>query len=705
MNYWVLSPNVEQDASVEQQWKNAILKYEIAIMGWDIDNSFGSRFVNEVKSGDVILIAQGGNANKRLFLSGEVKNSPIKGKLPDMPNSKYFCYLDGGLNKTELNSLNLNFGGAAWGDASRIPALYIFKPWENTADKKICDKLLIAIKKKKIQNIMQKIILTDKSKKQLQLLYKTFATKYNAKDILDLNNESTTIITEFQIYLDKIKNDSFVLDDYTNRKLNGTGLPGSYLCNFLERRSREQFGSSKPAGSALSFGIKSDFNADSFTINSIDPKNDNKNNRVEAEAEFDKYKIFFKNIVNESDVYQQMKMIEECDFISAKQILRKFLVLTHPFDFIYAYNDKLDDLYEYIFGDDQSLTKSEKSYHINIAMKNILSLNQKADYATQIILSRFLWKLASSQSLVSKNNPNVILYGPPGTGKTYLVKKDLDFLTKGDSSRVKYVIFHPSYGYEDFIEGIKPCGVTESGNLQFELINGTFKEFCKLAKSRPEEEFYFVVDEINRANLSAVFGETLVCLESSYRDVVKNNFQERHLFSTQYSSYQEQLDDKKKVELAYELSPDGDVLFGVPDNLYFIGMMNNVDKNIDSFDLALRRRFKWIYFGCDYEVIENIKNASGELFTNRVDYATACKDLNEFISDPKYLGLGKSFEFGHSLYMKITTIEKQKYIQKKSIDQLFKEFLLPTLTEYLRAYYDEAEIEAKLEEAKKYFKL
>ncbi|WP_312820507.1 McrB family protein [Kaistella carnis] len=557
----------------------------------------------------------------------------------------------------------------------------------------------------KHRNVMKNISLSEESKKQLLLLYKTFSTKYNAKDLVDLNNDSVKIINEFQIYLDKIKKNNFILDDYTNRKLNDTGLPGSYLCNFLERRSREQFGSSKPAGSALSFGIKADLNADSFTINSVDPKNDNKNNRVDAEKEFDKYKMFFKNVVNESDVYQQMKMIEECDFISAKQILRKFLVLSHPFDFIYAYNDKLDDLYEYIFGDDQSLTKIEKSYHINIAMKNILSLDQKADYATQIILSRFLWKLASSQSLVSKNNPNVILYGPPGTGKTYLVKKDLDFLTKGDSSRVKYVIFHPSYGYEDFIEGIKPCGVTENGNLKFELINGTFKEFCKLAKSRPEEEFYFVVDEINRANLSAVFGETLVCLESSYRDVVKNKFHERHLFSTQYSSYQEQLDDKKKRELAYELSPDGDVLFGVPDNLYFIGMMNNVDKNIDSFDLALRRRFKWIYFGCDYEVIENIKNSNGELFTNRVEYANACKDLNEFISNPNYLGLGKSFEFGHSLYMKISTIEKQKYIQKKSLDQLFKEFLLPTLTEYLRAYYDEAEIETKLEEAQKYFKL
>jgi len=556
----------------------------------------------------------------------------------------------------------------------------------------------------KLQNIMNSMILSNTQKDQLKIMYNKFSNSYTDHIRLDLDKRAMEIIEGFDLYVDKIRNDDFSLDDYTNRQANDTGLPGSYLCNFLERRSRELFGSSKPAGSALSFGIKADKNENSFTIDKKDPDNFNKNNREEAELEFEKYKTFFRNVVNSSKISQQMKLIEECNFISAKQILRKFLVLSHPFQFIYAYNDRLDDLYQYFFSDDQSLSKIEKSFHINVAVKQILNINQDT-YANQIILSRFLWKLASSQSLFSKSNPNVILYGPPGTGKTYKIKQDLEFLTKGDSSRVKYVVFHPSYGYEDFIEGIKPCGVTENGNLKFELINGSFKEFCKLAKSRPNEEFYFVVDEINRANLSAVFGETLVSLESSYRDVVSNQFNDRHLFSTQYSSYQEHLEEKKKVELAYEISENGSVLFGVPDNLYFIGMMNNVDKNIDSFDLALRRRFKWIYFGCDYDVIENVKSKKGELFTNRLRYVDACSSLNEFISDSKYLGLGKSFEFGHSLYLKISTIEKQKHIQQKSMDQLFREFLLPTLNEYLRAYYDESEIEKKSEEAQNYFKL
>lgn len=704
MNYWVLSPNVEQDPSVENQWKQAILKYQIAVMGWDVDNSIGARFVNEVKVGDIILIAQGANTNKRLFLCGEVSSLPLKDRLDEMPNSKYFVYLENCIDSKELISLNLSFEGAAYGDASRIPALYILKPWENKVDEEICIKLNNQIKRKKIQNIMNSMILSDEQKGQFKLLYEKFSKTYTEDQRNELRIQAQNLIESFSIYLDKIKNNTFTLDHYTNRQANETGLPGYYLCNFLERTTRDLFGSSKPAGSALSFGIKADIQADSFTINGIDPNNHNKSNRDLAEVEFEKYKDFFKSLVSENDIQLQMNLIESNAFITAKQILRKFLVLLKPYDFIYAYNDRLDDLDNYFFGEDKELTKIEKSHRINLVAKEILEIKTD-DLSNQIILSRFLWRWANSQSLFSKANPNVILYGPPGTGKTYKVKQDLEFLTKGDASRVKYVVFHPSYGYEDFIEGIKPIGISAKGNMKFQLVNGAFKEFCIEAKKRPDEDFYFVVDEINRANLSAVFGETLVCLEGSYRDDPKDEFNNRHLFSTQYSSYQKQLEAEEKKKLAYEVSADGEVLFGVPKNVYFIGMMNNVDKNIDSFDLALRRRFKWIYFGCDYEVIETLKNSKGITFENTEAYANACRNLNEFISSNGGLGLGKSFEFGHALYMKISAIERKKAIQQKSLDQLFTEFLTPTLHEYLRAYYDEAEIEIKALESQSKFKL
>ncbi|MBD3906508.1 AAA family ATPase [Chryseobacterium sp. Ch-15] len=704
MNYWHIQLHPDNKLS-SQTLKDILINKKVIGMGsyWEDKNNNEvpdpRYFKNDMKIGDVVMVRNGSTPIALVEVNGDAF-----GESNTIQDYDWF----------DLRR-NINLLGF-YEDSDKILLQQILKRYDKNhiqapGTLTYCngrnatnDFIKEWHKEIKFRNIMKNIILSDASKTQLNQLFNTFCQKYNDSDKIALDDNASIIVNEFQTYTDKIKIDSFTLDDYTNRQANDTGLPGSYLCNFLERRSRDLFGSSKPAGSALSFGIKADKNENSFTIDRKDPDNPNKDNRVEAETEFEKYKTFFKNVVSESEVFQQMKLIEDCNFIYAKQILRKFLVLSHPFQFIYAYNDRLDDLYQYFFGDDHSLSKIKKSFHINFAAKKILNIDDDS-YATQIILSRFLWKLASSQSLFSKSNPNVILYGPPGTGKTYKIKQDLKFLTKGDSSRVKYVVFHPSYGYEDFIEGIKPCGVTENGNLKFELINGSFKEFCKLAKSRPNEEFYFVVDEINRANLSAVFGETLVSLESSYRDVVSNNFNDRHLFSTQYSSYQEHLEEKKKVELAYEISETGSVLFGVPDNLYFVGMMNNVDKNIDSFDLALRRRFKWIYFGCDYDVIENVKSKKGELYTNRLEYVDACRNLNEFISDAKYLGLGKSFEFGHSLYLKISTIEKQKHIQQKSMDQLFREFLLPTLNEYLRAYYDESEIEKKSEEAQNYFKL
>ena len=114
---------------------------------------------------------------------------------------------------------------------------------------------------------------------------------------------------------------------------------------------------------------------------------------------------------------------------------------------------------------------------------------------------------------------NTILHGPPGTGKTYQITQY--FKDNANKEEYKYIVFHPNYGYEDFIDGIKPR--FENGQIQLELVNGYFKEFCidvhrdnlefiaknvNLKKNLPK--YYFVVDEINRANLSAVFGETLM---------------------------------------------------------------------------------------------------------------------------------------------------------------------------------------------------
>lgn len=273
----------------------------------------------------------------------------------------------------------------------------------------------------------------------------------------------------------------------------------------------------------------------------------------------------------------------------------------------------------------------------------------------------------------------------------------MDFICQGDRSRYEFVQFHPSFTYEDFIEGIKPKGVTADGNIKFELVDGIFKRFCKKAKANPDKKFYFVVDEINRANLSSVFGETLLCLEKDYRHDVQNNNDE-NLIKTQYSTLIEEMikDNPAKEELAYHFK-DGNAYFGVPSNVFFIGMMNDVDKSIDAFDLALRRRFKWIRKDCDYEVIAETKFKNGEDFTNIDVYVKATQKLNDYINIQ--LGLGKSYEFGHSFLMKMTAMACRKEISVKNLESLFHLHLSPTLKEYLRAMFAESELDDKLQNA------
>ncbi len=329
-------------------------------------------------------------------------------------------------------------------------------------------------------------------------------------------------------------------------------------------------------------------------------------------------------------------------------------------------------------------------------MRELLDL-QNAAKTDLVLMSWFLIRLLEIQSIADDHSLNVILYGPPGTGKTYLVMQMIKLLCKGDNEQYEHIQFHPSFTYEDFIEGIKPKGVGKDGNIQFELVNGIFKEFCIKAKNNPDKKYYFVVDEINRANLSSVFGETLSLLEKDYRHNLEKDTLNptQNLIKTQYSSM-------VSKDLAYEWI-DGEAYFGVPNNIYFIGMMNDVDKSIDSFDLALRRRFKWIRKDCDYEVIaDEILYKNSECFTNIDQYKQCAKKSNNYISEE--LGLGKSYEFGHSFFMNMSTIAKQKEISQTNLETLFNEYLRPTLKEYLRAFYAENEIEGKLDEALAIFK-
>ena len=547
------------------------------------------------------------------------------------------------------------------------------------------------------RNLMENIKLSAERQSQIKALWEKYKSETKEEDKNYNTTEINNLIAQWNQYKEKITNNTLSLDDYTNTlgSVSAT-MPGGYLCNFLERTTRTVLGSSKP-GTAFNFEVK--LNNDNYTYYILKQNKQNAS-REEAETYFnDNIKGLLKNIVTATDPLAKIRLVEDANY-SAKQVLMKMSVLDNLSDFLYIYSTQwLEELYcDFIDGDAEGIFT--KNHQICSVAKKLLAVNEQ-DKGELILLSHFLWRYVNAKTIADVDNPNVIMYGPPGTGKTYSVVNNLDFVSQGDSSRYEVLQFHPSFTYEDFIEGIKPKGVSKDGNIRFELVNGVFKNFCIKAKNHPGKAFYFVVDEINRANLSSVFGETLSLLEKDYRHDGKSN---KNLIKTQYSSLIEDLirEDDKYKSLAYTID-GGEVKFGVPENVFFIGMMNDVDKSIDAFDLALRRRFKWIRKDCDYEVIEEeTRFKRKEDFSNIGQYLKACEKLNNYISNE--LGLGKSYEFGHSFFMKMRDIAKRKEITQHNLEVLFNLYLRPTLKEYLRAVFAESELDNKLNEALNRFK-
>lgn len=213
---------------------------------------------------------------------------------------------------------------------------------------------------------------------------------------------------------------------------------------------------------------------------------------------------------------------------------------------------------------------------------------------------------------------NIILQGAPGVGKTFLAKRlAYSIMECKNEDHIESIQFHQSYSYEDFIMGYKP---SEDG---FKLKTGVFYDFCKKAEKDPnsEHKYFFIIDEINRGNLSKIFGELMVLIEADKRN--------------------------QRVRLAYR-----DELFGVPENVYIIGMMNTADRSLAMMDYALRRRF------CFYEIEPAFNKPKFKNYLVNHLKLTEVADiiihrltnLNDKISDEKNSGLGKGFCVGHSYF-------------------------------------------------------
>ena len=219
-----------------------------------------------------------------------------------------------------------------------------------------------------------------------------------------------------------------------------------------------------------------------------------------------------------------------------------------------------------------------------------------------------------------KRNKNLVLQGPPGTGKTYLAQR-LAWLLAGERStdRIEIVQFHQSYGYEDFVRGYRP---TEQGG--FDLRDGPFLSFCERARNDPNRPHVLVIDEINRGNLSRIFGELLMLIEADKRDPAW------------------------AVRLAYARGDE--TPFHVPPNLYLVGAMNTADRSLALVDYALRRRFVfWTVepaFGSQGFGRHLDEHGVPEPMRRRI--SERLETLNDQIRRDPQLGAG--FQIGHSYF-------------------------------------------------------
>lgn len=210
------------------------------------------------------------------------------------------------------------------------------------------------------------------------------------------------------------------------------------------------------------------------------------------------------------------------------------------------------------------------------------------------------------------NKKNIILQGAPGVGKTFSAKRlAYSLIGAVNEDAIEFVQFHQNYSYEDFMMGYKPSGSS------FELKKGVFYRFCKKAEADPDAKYFFIIDEINRGNLSKIFGELLMLIENDYRGT--------------------------PATLAYN-----DEKFSVPENLYIIGMMNTADRSLAMIDYALRRRFSFFEMEPGFETegfIQYQQSLKNETFN---DLLVKVIELNTEIALDRSLGRG--FCIGHSYF-------------------------------------------------------
>lgn len=300
-------------------------------------------------------------------------------------------------------------------------------------------------------------------------------------------------------------------------------------------------------------------------------------------------------------------------------------------------------------------------------------------------LEEFIFNNTFSEMLY--DSKNLILHGAPGTGKSYLAKEiAADIITNGElkdgkpikynglteeqkEQQVAFVQFHPNYDYSDFVEGLRPR-INEDDTMGFELKDGVFKSFIMRARADYEDyelnrtklkRYVFIIDEINRGEISKILGELFYCIDPGYRG------RDGEIF-TQYANLHSYPNEK----------------FYIPENVYIIGTMNDIDRSVDSFDFAMRRRFRFVELKAS-EQLDMLNSLNEEV---KKEAIRRMKSLNDAIDNIKELN--SNYQIGAAYFLKLNNL---------SFDKLWTDYLEPLLQEYVRGMYKESDIMEQLENA------
>ena len=624
MNYWVVSPNVTNEKSQEDKWKELIVEKGIACMGYNDDHDLGKAFINKVKIGDFVLIGQGANINKKLFLGGVVKTESKYGQLEGMPSECNYRELTQILSKEILDEAKLNFDkNAAFGESKLPGSIYQLYPEKNSTDKSISLKINELLTEQKINEKMENLINILKFKKQIILQGAPGTGKtYTAKKIAEVMTAASKIKNYGEMMDNFIKNFDSKNPEVIANRADNQDLMSSFHKKFpkdsLKNLSLETYCNGKGEKGNFCWWIEN-----GLKMQGIYSPGFNQTYLISWKKDSQKYEIYRNLLKLTNDENEAIgivaktisELVNEENIKAAQKIFSNGFILKvlnsyFPEKYFPVYQSaSLNNILSLFNADFNSLSDIEKNKTINE-----LFLNKRKSFNSDVSNTEFM------QFLFDEFNPR----------KT-IEFKDKDTIIVG--GEYKLIQFHPAYSYEDFVRGII-AESDDNGQIKYTTKNKVLIEFALKAQDNPSSNYVLIIDEINRANLPSVLGELIYALE--YRD--------------------------EEVESMYSINDDFKI--SLPPNLYIIGTMNTADRSVGHIDYAIRRRFAFHHVEADESVISLPK--AKKLF----------KTVSEILETNKVSDFElKDIEIGHSYYIAVTDEEL-----KLKLDYEIK----PLLHEYLK---------------------